>query len=278
MVKWRRVVARFWLSGTYVAIHPRFVCACAAVLAWLPLINPAVSAGEVPAEATLRTQAQGVSAAPPNAALDTVNGLYPLWEHTGVLHNTGTVQLGYQRAQVGLGYVQVSTQPILDLYGTLNLQAKVAVLVRQRLKVAVVTGVYRIPTNAQARMFGNLNSTGLVNPYGPLYVAPLSLAKSLLLSTRWAVHWASTLLLASGEGQHRVAGGQALLFEAIANHHWRARIHAGVEGLNVEEQGHAALSFAYRGDVVHLEAGAGQRITFAGERATFVMFDGALVF
>ena len=260
------------------AIHSRFVCACAAVLAWLPLATRPVSASEVSAEAALRTQAQDVGAAPSNAALDTVNGLYPLWEHTGVLHNTGTVELGYQRAQVGLGFVQISTQPFLDLYGTLNLQVKVAVLVRQRLKVAVVAGVYRIPTNAQARMFGNLNSTGLVNPYGPLSVVPLSLAKSLLLSPRRAVHWASTLLLASGEGQHRIAGGQALLFEAIANQHWRARIHAGVEGLNVEGQGHAALSFAYRGDVVHLEAGTGQRITFTGERSTFVMFDGALVF
>jgi hypothetical protein len=79
-------------------------------------------------------------------------------------------------------------------------------------------------------MFGNLNATGLVNPYGPLYVAPVSVAKSVLLSQRWALHWASTLLVASGEGQRYVAGGQALLLEAIANQRWRARMHAGVEG------------------------------------------------
>lgn len=237
-----------------------------------------VLAAQAAPEATVRVQAQPQAAPASASVLDSVNGLYPLWEHTGVLHNKGTVQLGYQQAQVGLGYVQLSTQPFLDLYGTLNLQAKVALLDRQRLKVAVVAGVYRIATNAQSRMFGNLNASGIVNPYGPLYVAPLALAKSLSLSHRWAVHWASTLLLTSGNEQRHISGGQAFLFEALANRHWRARMHVGVEGLHVQGQGHAALSFAYRGDVLRLEAGAGRRITFSGEQSTFVMFDGAMVF
>lgn len=259
-------------------LHLRWLCAYATAVCVLPLAQRRALATDNLADAAVRVQAQADSAPPRNSALNTVNGLYPLWEHTGVLHNAGTVQLGYQQAQVGLGYAQLSTQPFLDLYGTLNLQAKVAVLAQERLKVAVVAGVYRIATNAQSRMFGNLNATGFVNPYGPLYVAPVSLAKSFLLSKRCAVHWASTMLFASSDQRQYVSGGQALLFEAMANQQWRARIHAGVEGLNVQGQGHAALSFAYRGDVVRLEAGAGQRIMFTGERSTFVMFDGALVF
>lgn len=256
-------------------LHRPWLGVCA-VLSVLPLTPHEAFADEAGAHASARMQAAADDDSP--SPLNTVNGLYPLWEHTGVLHNAGAVQLGHQQAQVGMGFAQLSTQPFLDLYGTLNLQAKVAVLMRERLKVAVVAGIYRIPTNAQSRMFGNLNATGLVNPYGPLYLAPLSLAKSVLLSQRWALHWASTLLVASGEDQRYVSGGQALLVEAIANAHWRARLHAGVEGINVQGQGHAALSFAYRGDVVRLEAGGGQRILFTGERSTFVMFDGALVF
>ena len=229
-------------------------------------------------DATSRVQVHASAPLPTGGGLDTVNGLYPLWEHTGVVHKRGAVQVGYQQAQVGLGIAQLSTQPFLDLFGTLNIQTKVAVIMRERLKVAVVAGLYRIATNAQSRMFGNLNASGFVNPYGPVYVAPLSLAKSVLLARRWAVHWASTFLIVSGEEQAHVSGGQALLFEAMANQNWRARLHAGVEGLNVAGQGHAALSFAYRSDVLRLEAGAGQRMTFTGDRSTFVMFDGGLVF
>src|SRR5262249_13087115 len=50
------------------------------------------------------------SATPP--AIDsspTVNGLYPLWEHTGEIHPWLHFQIGYSHAQLGLGWVQLGT-------------------------------------------------------------------------------------------------------------------------------------------------------------------------
>jgi hypothetical protein len=213
-------------------------------------------------------------------ALDMVNGLYPLWEHTGVVHNSGRGQIGYQHAQFAVGPAQLSTQPFLDLYGTLNVQAKVSVFSSERLKLALSGGVYRIPTGAEARMLGHLNPTGFVNPYDTVYVAPMSFGKSVLIRPRVAVHWASTLLISYGSeaGSRSLAAGQAFVVEAMASQRWRARLHTGIEGLNVEGKGHAGLSFAYHGDVVHLAAGAGQQMTFTGQHSTFMMFDGALVF
>lgn len=232
--------------------------------------------------ADLKANASQRLDAPPTAvgALDMVNGLYPLWEHTGVVHNSGSGQIGYQYAQFAVGPVQLSTQPFLDLYGTLNVQGKLSVFRSDRIKLALVAGVYRIPTGAEGRMLGHLNPTGFVNPYDTVYVAPLSFAKSVLIRPHVALHWASTLLVSYGSeaGSRSLAAGQAFIVEAIASPRWRARVHTGIEGLNVEGKGHAGLSFAYQGDVVRLAAGAGQQMTFTGQHSTFMMFDGALVF
>lgn len=212
--------------------------------------------------------------------LSTVHGLFPLWEHTGVVQRSGGFQVGYNNAHVAYGGAQVSTQPFLDIYGVLNLEAKWSLVSRERLKVAILAGLFRLPTNVQGRMLGNLNPTGFVNPYGPVFVAPLSLAKSVALGKRWALHLASTLLATYGEDRsvQYLAGGQAFLLEAVASPTWRARLHTGVEGLGVQAQAHTALSFAYQNEPLYLAAGAGQRLTFGGERSTFIMFDAGLVF
>lgn len=256
----------------------------ALALTWLVVFlgsREALAFAAAPDQALSSQVESGGSVAPARGGqLSTVHGLFPLWEHTGVLQSSGGFQIGYNHAHWAYGPAQISTQPFLDLYGVLNAQAKLSVLNAARLKVALIAGVYRLPTNAQGRMLGNLNPTGFVNLYSPVFVAPLSLAKSIALGKKWAVHWASTVLaVQSAEpGLSYLAGGQSFLIEALASPSWRARIHAGIEGIGVQGQGHLGMSFAYLGDVVFLAAGAGQRLTFSGERSTFLMFDGGLAF
>src|SRR6185369_15104913 len=79
--------------------------------------------------ATVLAQASATAAPPPAPAdleVAAVNGLYPLWENTGLTHGSGTGQVGYLHAQGALGPFQLGTQPLLDVYGTPNLAAKVA--------------------------------------------------------------------------------------------------------------------------------------------------------
>jgi hypothetical protein len=207
-----------------------------------------------------------------------VNGLYPLWEQTGLLHRTGGVEVGYAHAQVGLGRVQLGTNPLLDLHGTLNLETKVALYRGERLHVALVAGAYHVPTAAESRTVGNLNATGFANPYAPVWLFPVSVAKSLVLGERFSVHWASTLLVARSpvaEHQH-VSLGQTVLFEAAASPRWAARVHAGIEGYPVQTQAHAGLSIGYNGDHVFAAAGAARRFTFEGEAANLLLLDGGL--
>src|SRR5437879_1021533 len=74
----------------------------------------------------------------------TVEGLYPLWEHTGELHAPGAFAIGYGHAALGLPRAQIATQPFLDLYGTANAQAKVALWRTPRLRLALEAGWYRV--------------------------------------------------------------------------------------------------------------------------------------
>jgi hypothetical protein len=207
-----------------------------------------------------------------------VDGLYPLWEQTAVLHRPGTVQIGYGHAEVGLGPVQVGTAPILDLHGTINAEGKVALWRGPRLQLALIAGGYHIPTAAESRTVGNLNPTGFANPYSEVWLFPISLAKTLRLE-RMALHWTSTALISRSPDPHydTISGGQTLMLEVFASPHWAARVHGGVEGWPVALQGHVGLSFGYTARHLYLAAGAARRF-LDGEAANMVLLDGGLVF
>jgi hypothetical protein len=239
-------------------------------LAVLSLPDPARAAeGDVTAAAP----------SPVDGESGAINGLYPLWEQTALLHKPGAFQIGYNHAQVGLGRVQLGTEPILDLHGALNLQAKVALWQGDRLKVALVLGGYRLPTAAESRTVGNLYPTGFSN-YAPVWLVPICLAKSVRLVDRLALHWASTLLLSTSSApEHRyVAGGQTLLLDLAATPQWHVRLHGGAEGWPVQTVAHAGLSFGYVGRYVYASLGAGRRFPLDGEPANQVLLDGGLLF
>jgi hypothetical protein len=231
-----------------------------------PLLSLALPAAALAGEATLKT--------------GPVNGLYPLWEQTAILHPSGAFQIGYEHAQVGLGRMQLGTQPILDLHGALNLQVKAALWRGDRLNVALVVGGYHFPTGAEGRTVGNLHATSFTNPYAPVWLAPLCLAKSVRLGQRVGLHWASTVLLShSSAPEHRYAsGGQTVMMEVAATPHWSARLHGGAEGWPVDARAHAGISFAYSGEHLYASAGAARRFSFEGESANQLLFDAGLLF
>jgi hypothetical protein len=239
------------------------------------LLAVALPAGADAADATITADPP----APVDGEAGAINGLYPLWEQTALLHRPGAFQIGYNHAQVGLGRIQLGTEPILDLHGALNLQAKVALWQGERFKLALVIGGYRLPTAAESRTVGNLYPTGFTN-YAPVWLVPISLAKSLRLGQRVAVHWASTLLLSTSSApEHRyLAGGQTLLLDVAATPQWHARLHGGAEGWPVETVAHAGISFGYVGRYVYASLGAGRRFPLDGEPANQVLLDGGLLF
>jgi hypothetical protein len=221
-----------------------------------------------------------VEAAPGPPAVGPVEGLYPLWEQTAALYESWGFAIGYAHAGVGLGPVQLGTQPILDLHGALNLQVKVALWRRASFQVALVLGGYRFPTAAEGRTVGNLHPSGFSNPYAPVWLFPLALAKSVRLGDRLSIHWASTVLISRSETaeQQYVSGGQTLLFEVRASPQWAARVHTGVEGWPVEAQAHVGFSFGYTGAHLTAAAGVARRFSFEGESANMVLLDGGLLF
>jgi hypothetical protein len=242
------------------------------------LIFPALLAVLSPPPTTAASVVEAPAVAAPEAA-GAVDGLFPLWEQTAVLHAPGALQIGYGHAEVGLGVVQVGTAPILDLHGTVNAEAKVAMVRGPRLQLALVVGAYHLPTAAESRTVGNLNPTGFANPYSPVWLIPISVAKTLRLG-RTALHWTSTVLVSrSPDPAYRtVSGGQTVLFELFASPRWAARAHGGVEGWPVAPQAHLGLSFGYTAPHLYLAAGAARRFSFDGEAANMVLVDGGLLF
>jgi hypothetical protein len=217
--------------------------------------------------------------AAPVRELDTVNGLYPLWEQTGVLYRKWTGELGYQHAQLGLGPVQFGTSPYLDLFGTYNLDLKLKILEKPATALAFVLAGYRVPTEAESRRIGNLHAIALSNPYDPVWVFPISAALSQVLSPRLHLHATTTVLLTNAgvSSDFNVSIGQTGVLEVRASPAWRAFIHAGVEGVGVDAHGHLGLSFGYRGRVGVAKAGYARRMNFAGESAHVFLFDGGLL-
>ena len=217
----------------------------AALLAALP--PPA--AASAPPDSDEAPVLQSASAAELPGPTGSVNGVLPIWEQTAILHRGGGGQVGYGHAQLGLGRVQLGTQPFLDLHGTLNLQVKLALLRRGAHHTALVLGAYRLPAAAEGRTLGELHRSGFTNPYGPLRLFPVAVAHSWAVAERLDIHSTLTTLFRHAEdpAQRRTSVGAATMIEARASRRWSARLHAGYWGVGVEPQAHLGLSFAYPG-------------------------------
>jgi hypothetical protein len=209
-----------------------------------------------------------------------VNGLYPVWEQTAILHPAGGGQVGHGHAQIGLGFLQLGTQPFLDLYGTYNLELKVALPGSGAHRTALVAGGYRLPADAGGRSLGDLHRPGFSNPSGALTLFPVSLAHSFVASERLRVHSAATALFQYGNSSidRNLSAGVATMVAWHASWHWSARLHGGLWGFGVERQAHAGLSFAYWSPRVAVAAGYARQASFTGESRSHFMIDGALLF
>jgi hypothetical protein len=209
-----------------------------------------------------------------------VDGLYPLWEQTGILEQPGAARIGYGHANLGLGPVAVGTQPFLDLYGSVNGTVKVALLRRPRVRMALVGGAYRLPAGADQRGVGRLHASTFANPFAPVWLIPVSAAATVLVTPRLHLHAGLTVLTARSDepGYRSVTGGVAGFAEWFASPRWSARLHLGAEGWPVWPQAHVGLSFGWRARHVALAAGYARRFDPGGLFGNVVMLDGALLF
>ena len=257
----------------------RLLATCCVVLGMLGSMRSAARAGDDPALSARAAQDPAVAGADQGPAA--VNGLYPLWEQTGVLHARGAGQIGYNHAQLGLGRLQIGTQPFLNLTKTYNLQLKLALLATGPARLALTAGVYRFPSAAQSKTIGELHRTAFQN-YRPVEVVPVALAHSFAAG-RLDVHSALTAMPRHAghpdDGPSWVVSlGVATMAELRVSPAWSARLHGGLWGLGVERQAHVGLSFAYRGEVLLLEGGYARQASLTGESQGKYLRDGALVF
>ncbi|MES1204890.1 MAG: hypothetical protein ABUS79_03040 [Pseudomonadota bacterium] len=209
-----------------------------------------------------------------------VYGLFSLWEHTGAVEESGAARVGMRHAQVGLGPLTVGTDPYLDLYGTLNAGAKLGLLRRGRVRLALQVGYTRVPTAAETRGIGNLHATGFANPYAPVVLIPVAAGATFVVLPQLHLHASATVLRTlSAEAESRtLSAGVSTWVEWWASPARSVRLHTGVEGWPVGTQEHVGISFAWRARHAALQAGYARRFAAEGTSSNSIMFDGAVLF
>jgi hypothetical protein len=271
--------------GNVLTLHPTLARAFAlsSVAACLAAAEPALAGV---AEATTATTAKPATSAtaPTTATADApppaVYGLFPLWEHTGVVEESGAARVGLRHMQVGLGPLTVGTDPYLDLYGTMNATAKLGVVRDGPLRLALQASWLRVPTAAETRGVGNLHAGAFANPYAPVTLLPVAAGVTWLAARLVHLHASATLLQtlsAAPELQTRSAGISAWV-EWWTPAGRSVRLHAGAEGWPVAPQEHVGLSFGWRTRYLALQGGYARRFAAEGTGANTLMFDGAVVF
>jgi hypothetical protein len=258
--------------------------ALAGALALFAVSRTATAAGDAVAQVAAQSPAAAPAAPSPPAPADdpppAVYGLFPLWEHTGAVEESGAARVGMRHTQVGIGRVTVGTDPYLDLYGTLNANAKLGILRRGPVRLAVQTAWLRVPTAAETRGIGNLHAGSFANPYAPVTLMPVAAAVTWLAARRLHLHASATLLqtLSSVPELQTTTGGVAAWVEWWTPAGRSVRLHAGAEGWPAAAQEHVGLSFGWRMRYMALQAGYARRFAPEGTAANTIMFDGAVVF
>jgi hypothetical protein len=189
-------------AGNFLTLHPTLAraftltSAAACLAAAEPALAAVADATTVttaePATmpATTTASATATADAPPPA----VHGLFPLWEHTGVVEESGAARVGLRHMQVGLGPLTVGTDPYLDIYGTMNATAKLGLMRDGPLRLALQASWLRVPTAAETRGVGNLHAGAFANPYAPVTLLPVAAGVTWLAARRVHLHASATLL------------------------------------------------------------------------------------
>jgi len=242
--------------------------------------TPATPAPVVEAAASPQTATTVTTGEPTDAPAPALNGLLPLWEHTGVVEESGAAQVGWARADVGVGPLTIGTQPFLDLFGTWNLTGKLGLVRKGRLRLALDTGWYRVPTAAQSRGLGNLHAGAFSNPYAPVTLVPAALAATYLVKPRLHLHASATVIktLSDAPELSTLTAGLAGWVEWFASEHRSVRVHAGVDAYPTDPQAHLGISFGLRYRHVALQAGYARRFAEGGTSDGAIMFDTTLLF
>lgn len=275
-------------TGNFLTPHPTLARAFAltSAAACLAAAEPALAAvadattvtTAEPATTTATTTATvtATADAPPPA----VYGLFPLWEHTGVVEESGAARVGLRHAQVGLGPLTVGTDPYLDFYGTTNATAKLGLMRGGPLRLALQASWLRVPAAAETRGVGNLHAGAFANPYAPVTLLPVAAAVTWLAARLVHLHASATLLqtLSAAPELQATSAGVSAWVEWWTPTGRSVRLHAGAEGWPVAPQEHVGLSFGWRTRYLALQGGYARRFAAEGTAANALMFDGAVVF
>lgn len=152
------------------------------------------------------------------------NGLFPIWENTGVLLEAQRVYLGTSQLAAALGSrVQVGVNPLRFAFRTPNLGAKVALASTRRVKVAAAVDVlWLMPGSSDVFSTSNF-STRLDTTQSSVIAVPLAVAATTSISSSLFVHATVTQIFTVTAGKPvQTASGASIVGE------WRPLAHHAI--------------------------------------------------
>ncbi len=163
------------------------------------------------------------------------SGFYPIWEDTGSLLEPADIQLASNGFRVRIpGDVQLGLQPTYYLHRAPNLEAKVSILKRAELQLALRQSVIVLFRNAQDRMITPVYASRLTNPNSNVVLAPASLHATWRPFSFLLVHGSATVLpMLSNEKdfENRAVGGLSAMVELPVVRGHSLLLHGGEVGL-----------------------------------------------
>ncbi len=201
------------------------------------------------AATSAQAQAPAAPVANHEAPASAPTPLYPLWEGTGRVLRHRQLYLGSSHLALGLfDRAQVGVHPVSFLFRTPNLNAKLQLLERGPLSVALQAElVVFLPGASESFVSSNyvsrLDNTGL-----RVTVVPVGVAASYAVSSWLNLHTTATLagIFDNGPLQERVVPGLSLVAEALALEHHSVLAHLGEVGFWDHDQAVLGVSYRYR--------------------------------
>ncbi len=209
-----------------------------------------------------------VDAASESGRVVATNGLFPIWENTGVLLAPQRVYLGSSQLAAALGpQVQLGLNPLRFAFRTPNLGAKVALVSSQRVKVAAAVDVlWLMPGSSDVFSTSNF-STRLDTTQTSVIAVPLALAVTTAITPTVFVHTTVTQLFTVMPGKPvQTASGASVVAEWRPLAHHAVAAHATEVGFWRHEFFQFGASYRYQRSIFEGRLGVAYQLRPDGPR------------
>ena len=200
-----------------------------------------------------------------------INGLYPLWESTGLVLKHQEIAIGTRNVQIGLlNRFHIGVQPGQMIGRTPNVQFKLALVQEKSLAVATQVATYTLLPRAGESFFSPVFASRLQNDDTTVWLLPLSTSVTWAPVSWYRLHQTFTILplLAAKHFKNRADVGYSMVHELSAHNSHALLLHAGEIGLWNHDIAYFGASYRFNYSWFELAFGYFYRLSPSGSQSS----------